>query len=259
MECFSKKTRELVSESFAYSYSSEWEKMATAEEEEVKVEVIPNRIGFDGREFMGITIALRGGCCIIYSPDELVEEIENFINININDIESVVEKEMWCNIFSRESLNFEGPARYCVADNNLFNYDNARVRHKKNVIRISEPKYHSYIKNLSDNLNDKERHKVKLLSHRPAYGYFVEDKLLCMSGFKLNENMLDITIATHPKYRGRGLAKSVLKETTRWGLKNGFLMGYYVHDSNSPSICVKNSVGYKTFFNMLTVKLYQDV
>ena len=89
-------------------------------------------------------------------------------------------------------------------------------------------------------------------------GCFADRRLVTAGALhQQGEQFLDIGIATHPGYRGRGFGRAVVAAMTRTGLAERPVMRYRTLQANAPSVAIAQSLGFELYASTLAIRLKQ--
>ncbi len=78
----------------------------------------------------------------------------------------------------------------------------------------------------------------------PAFGYFDQDALLAVACLGVWHEMPTLGVLTHPRHRGRGLARAVVAAAAQAGLGRRAVVQYRAWRANAASIAVARRTGF---------------
>ena len=88
------------------------------------------------------------------------------------------------------------------------------------------------------------------------YGYFDNARLVSIAGFRLwKTGAGDPCVVTLPKYRGRGLAKEVVRGVLAAAIAEEHVLLYQTLEANVPAVRVALGLGYSRYANHVAVRL----
>ncbi|MGH3070106.1 MAG: GNAT family N-acetyltransferase [Streptosporangiaceae bacterium] len=89
----------------------------------------------------------------------------------------------------------------------------------------------------------------------PAFGYFGEDALLSVACLGVWHEMPTLGVLTHPRHRGRGLARLVVTAAAQAGLDRRAVVQYRAWRANTASIAVARRTGFAHYCDGLVIDL----
>jgi GNAT superfamily N-acetyltransferase len=89
----------------------------------------------------------------------------------------------------------------------------------------------------------------------PAFGYFDQDALLAVACLGVWHEMPTLGVLTHPRHRGRGLARAVVAAAAQGGLSRRAVVQYRAWRANAASIAVARRVGFAHYCDGLIIDL----
>jgi GNAT superfamily N-acetyltransferase len=89
----------------------------------------------------------------------------------------------------------------------------------------------------------------------PAFGYFDQDALLAVACLGAWHEMPTLGVLTHPRYRGRGLARAVVAAAARAGLGRRAVVQYRAWRVNAASIAVARRTGFAHYCDGVVIDL----
>lgn len=81
-------------------------------------------------------------------------------------------------------------------------------------------------------------------------GCFADGRLVCACGANVQGSLCDLSIVTHPDFRGKGLASEALLRNCANIIADGLLPFYRAENTNVASIALANSCGFQPGFFM---------
>ena len=90
------------------------------------------------------------------------------------------------------------------------------------------------------------------------FGLFDGDQMAAYASHRYWDDILaDIGVLIHPQYRSRGLGKAVVSVITDWCFQNNIVPMYRAFSDHRQSIRIAQSLGYKLFVSIDTLKSNQ--
>lgn len=91
------------------------------------------------------------------------------------------------------------------------------------------------------------------------FGVFEGAQLVAYAGHRYwDEAIADIGVLIHPSYRGRGLGKAVVSALCEWCMRNDLVPMYRVYSSHTHSHRIPESLGFKEWVVIETLKVTQE-
>ena len=89
----------------------------------------------------------------------------------------------------------------------------------------------------------------------PAFGYVSRDALLAVACLGVWHEMPTLGVLTHPRHRGRGLARAVVAAAAQAGLGRRTVVQYRAWRSNGASIAVARRTGFQHYCDGVVIDL----
>ncbi len=87
----------------------------------------------------------------------------------------------------------------------------------------------------------------------PAFGYFDQGALLAVACLGVWHEMPTLGVLTHPRYRGRGLARAVVAPAAEAGLGRRAVVQYRAWRANAASIAVARRTGFARYCDAVVI------
>jgi GNAT superfamily N-acetyltransferase len=91
------------------------------------------------------------------------------------------------------------------------------------------------------------------------FGLFEDAQLVAYAGQRYwTENIADIGVLIHPRYRGQGLGKAVVSALCEWCIRNDIVPMYRVYSSHVHSHRIPKTLGFKEWVVIETLEVLQE-
>ena len=181
---------------------------------------------------------------IIASSGKVAEELLKYVNSQDKDVCIILPKnevlpETAIKTLNRDIIEVLDCNAYCYVKKEIQLEEDAHIE----KLGVSEADF------VFDNYDEKDTSSAneikKYIEKRPAYGYYEEGKLI---GWVLVHVDGQIGVLHVLKeYRGRGIAKKLMRTITNDVIKSGRIPGCEIKRDNTASINVITSLGYEHF------------
>lgn len=212
------------------------------------VKVLQHSKSLDG--YNGIYTFSNGISCIISAPLKYVPVLGKAVR-NLGPA-VVFDAEWLSQSLDGKHANIIGPAfQGYIEDDSLLQTSSS------SVIEYKSEHHRTLLEELRDSCSEIEwQHSSIDEEKSPILLQILHGKVVAAgSWIKGESGFLSVGIITHPAYRGKGHAKTIVNALTQRGLTSGATMHYQTLESNTPSVSIAQSLGYKCFGRTIAIRL----
>lgn len=99
-------------------------------------------------------------------------------------------------------------------------------------------------------------HGGREVGQNPATGVYISERLVALAGYETwGGRIANISVITHPSYRGEGYAGAAVSALTETALAQGLVPQYQTLESNTPSLRVARKLGFVRYATSMAVRL----
>ena len=103
-------------------------------------------------------------------------------------------------------------------------------------------------------------HGGSSLGEQPIVGVHVEGQLAAVAGYEVwGEAIANISVITHPRYRGQGYGKMAVSRLTEAILNQGLAPQYQTLEANASSMAIAQGLGFERYATTMAVWLSGDL
>jgi GNAT superfamily N-acetyltransferase len=212
------------------------------------VKVLQHSKSLDG--YNGIYAFSNGISCIISAPSIYVPVLGEAVRKLRPAV--VFDAEWLGQSLDGKHAKIIGPAfQGYVEDDSLLQASSS------SVIEYKSENHKTLLEELRDSCSEIEwQHSSIDLQKRPILLKILNGKVVAAGSWRKGESgFLGVGIITHPAHRGNGHAKTVVNALTQRGLTSGGTMHYQTLESNTPSVAIAQSLGYKRLGRTIAIRL----
>ncbi|MDM5317169.1 GNAT family N-acetyltransferase [Fictibacillus sp. b24] len=199
--------------------------------------------------YHGIYCFYNGSTCVISAPPKYVPQI----NIAVSGCrpDEAFDVKLLARSLNSDNYQVIGPAFQGYVDCGSF------IELKSpEVVELVTEKSLVLLQDLRKSCSETEWEHSNIEDHRqPIIARFYDEKIVAAGSWSVERSgFLSVGIISHPDYRGNGHAKAVVSALTSKGLTTGAIMHYQTLKSNTSSVAIAHSLGYKELACTLAIK-----
>jgi GNAT superfamily N-acetyltransferase len=197
-------------------------------------------------------LAFRHGNSLVISVPESSPEIERS-KLRAAKPADAFNAAFLAKVFVINADNVTGPAWVGVADGTSF-------KPAKSPARILTAADEAAMRDLAEGCGETAWKQSKIAVDRQTnFGLFVGPKLVAASGYLNMGGLLAyIGVITHPGYRGKGYAKSVVTASMTHAMEKGLLPMWRTLEAHDTAVQLAGAMGFQKYASTLDVQLTED-
>jgi hypothetical protein len=197
-------------------------------------------------------LAFRHGNACIFSVPESSPEIER-AKLRAAKPAEAFTAQFLAKVFVIDPDHVTGPAWVGVADRSSF-------KPEKSPARILTAADEAAMRDLAEGCGETAWKQSKIAVDRQTnFGLFVGPKLVAASGYlNLGGLLAYIGVITHPDYRGKGHAKSVVTASMTHAIEHHLLPMWRTLDAHDTAVKLAGAMGFQKYASTLDVQLTED-
>lgn len=202
------------------------------------------------KEYHGIYCFYNGTTCVISAPPSYVSRIK--IAVNERRPEEVFDVELLTKSIGSDNYQVIGPTFQGYIDDGSF------IEQKTHeVVELVTEHHLASLQDFRVSCSETEWEYSDIdFQRRPIIACFCDEKVVAAGSWRVERSgILSVGIISHPNYRGNGYAKAVVSTLTSKGLKTGATMHFQTLKSNTSSVAIAHSLGYKELVSTLAIRL----
>ncbi|MGG0186863.1 GNAT family N-acetyltransferase [Bacillus rhizoplanae] len=200
------------------------------------------------KRYKGAYLVRNEYWCVCSVPKAFLQMVQQ--RISMKPIDIVFERDFLQNLFGSYVDIIIGPTFLGYANKTDFY---PVFTHQVSLI---DEMQHDYLYELKEECSELEWERSDIeLNRQPIMGCFVQNKLVAAGSWRDKGGVLSIGILTHPQYRKQGFGKAIVSALTQYGLQCGGIMQYQTLESNTSSVSIASSLGYKRLLQSISVRL----
>ncbi|MEK5216950.1 GNAT family N-acetyltransferase [Psychrobacillus sp. FSL H8-0487] len=202
------------------------------------------------KEYHGIYCFYNGTTCVISAPPKYVSRI----NTALSECrpEEAFDVELLTDAIDSDNYQIIGPAFQGYVDASSF-----MEQKTHEVVELVTEHQLALLQELRLSCSETEwKHSDIDFQRRPIIARFCDEKIVTAGSWRVESSgIISVGIISHPNYRGNGHAKAVVSALTSKGLKTGATMHYQTLKSNTSSVAIAHSLGYKELAHTIAIRL----
>jgi len=197
-------------------------------------------------------LAFRHGNSLVISVPESSPEIERS-KLRAAKPADAFNAAFLAKVFVINADNVTGPAWVGVADGTSF-------KPAKSPARILTAADEAAMRDLAEGCGETAWKQSKIAVDRQTnFGLFDGPKLVAASGYLNMGGLLAyIGVITHPGYRGKGYAKSVVTASMTHAMEKGLLPMWRTLEAHDTAVQLAGAMGFQKYASTLDVQLTED-
>lgn len=202
------------------------------------------------KEYHGIYCFYNGTTCIISAPSEYVSRIN--IAVSERQPEEAFDVELLTNSIDSENYQLVGPAYQGYIDDSSF-----MEQETHNIVELVTEHQLASLQDFRLACSQTEwEHSDIDLQRRPILARFCDKKIVAAGSWRVERSgTLSVGVISHPDYRGQGYGKEVVSALTSKGVKTGATVHFQTLKSNTSSVAIAKSLGFKELASTLSISL----
>jgi hypothetical protein len=241
----------VVQEKTRHSVYRDWAERLECEISDMTTPNLIVRQHFESlKEFHGIYCFYDGTTCVISAPPKYVSRIN--IAVRERRPEEAFDVELLTKSIDSDNYQVIGPAFQGYVDAGSF-----MEQKTHEVVELVTEHQLALLQDFRISCSETEwKHSDIDFQRRPIIARLCDKKIVAAGSWRVERSgILSVGIISHPNYRGNGHAKAVVSALTSKGLKTGATMHYQTLKSNTSSVAIANSLGYKELARTLAIRL----
>ncbi len=241
----------MVQKDMTYQVNAHWAKFLGCDYSDLlvpNVKVLQHSKSLDG--YNGIYAFSNGISCIISASPKYVTVLGETVRNLRPDV--VFDGEWLGQSINGNYTKIIGPAFQGYVEN-----DSLLQAPPSSVIEYKSEHHRTFLEEFRDSCSEIEwKHSSIDEEKRPILLQILNGKVVAAGSWRKGESgFLSVGIITHPDHRGNGHGKKVVNALTQRGLTSGATMHYQTLESNTPSVAIAQSLGYKRLGRTIAIRL----
>lgn len=198
--------------------------------------------------YPGITLFRHGSGCIISVPQPLLKRLSGRLSLPPTEIFDPV---MLASILGGAVRQIIGPtAVYYVDSDHFVSADTLGTR----LLSAADD---AALRVLAGSMSRTEwEHGGIEFGHEPLMGLMVHNRLVAAGRLEpRSESIADLGVVVARSERGQGYGRAVASALTAWGIERNVIVQYRTLMSNSPSMAIAQSLGYRPYAETISAQL----